>query len=196
MLLHVRINKKSIRTVPLRGLVEVLPYLAVLIAASALLLSAAGVESAACAAGIIQADVTSAADAEGLVSILSCTGGGVFDVQWTGSVPIAEPFNVSGGSSLTVTGAPSSVLDGNSSGVAVVDGQGNDGIFDVSGASTLSLNNLMLAGGNSSTDGGAIHVTGADVFVTDCGFQNNSATAYTMGVSTGYERACVHVLQR
>ncbi|CAM9152419.1 unnamed protein product, partial [Ectocarpus sp. 6 AP-2014] len=68
--------------------------------------------------------------------------------------------------------------DDNSSSVAVVDGQGNDGIFDVSGASTLSLNNLMLAGGNSSTDGGAIHVTGADVFVSDCGFQNNSATGY------------------
>ncbi|CAM9485036.1 unnamed protein product [Ectocarpus sp. 12 AP-2014] len=36
----------------------------------------------------------------------------------------------------------------------------------------------MLAGGNSSTDGGGIHVTGADVFVTDCGFQNNSATGF------------------
>ncbi|CAB1102169.1 unnamed protein product [Ectocarpus sp. CCAP 1310/34] len=190
MLLHVWSTKKSIRIVPLLGLVEVPPCV-VRIAACALLLSAAGVESAACAAGVVQADVTSAADAEALVSMLSCTGGGVFDVQWTGSVPIAEPFNVSGGSSLTVTGASSSVLDDNSSGVAVVDGQGNDGIFDVSGASTLSLNNLILAGGNSSTDGGAIHVTGADVFVTDCGFQNNSATGYGGAVYGNNSRVAI-----
>ncbi|CAM9225226.1 unnamed protein product, partial [Ectocarpus fasciculatus] len=36
----------------------------------------AGDESTACATGVIQADVASAADAEALVSILSCTGGG------------------------------------------------------------------------------------------------------------------------
>lgn len=158
----------------------------VMLGAWTMLLCPTEVESVACATGVVVSSVASSVDAQNFADALSCTGGGVFEVTWTGSVAITEPFKVSGGSAVNITGAsgfaPAFVLSDGSSGAtaaAIVRGQGGDGIFIVSDASTLTLNNLVLQEGNSSADGGAIYVPEASVIsVTDCGFLNNSATGY------------------
>ncbi|CAM9502582.1 unnamed protein product, partial [Laminaria digitata] len=50
-------------------------------------------------------------------------------------------------------------------------------IFFVSSGSTLTLDNLILTGGNSSGTGGAIAIEiGSSCFVADCNFVGNRAS--------------------
>lgn len=158
--------------------------------------------SGACSTGVVVISVASAAEAQSLADALTCTGGGLFEVTWSGSVAVTEPFQVSGGSTLNITGevgfAPGFVLDDDgmsSTGeIAAAIGQGTDGIFIVSGSSTLTLDNLVLQGGNSSAGGGAIHAAGAAIGVRDCGFLNNGAVGYG-GKQQGWEVSPIHSLR-
>lgn len=147
------------------------------------------VVSISCATSATVMTVASAADVQKLAAALECTGGGVFDVTWIGSIVIGDIIEVSGGSNLTVvgSGSPTSALNTESAGkngAAVIDGGEISGIFNVSGPSTLNLYNLVLQGGNS-TYGGAItgdffispNVSGGvTITAIDCSFLNNYAS--------------------
>lgn len=166
-------------------------------AAAAACFFLSGAESAECAS--TQMDVNSTADAQTLVERLDCTGGGEFNVTWHGRVETYETLNVTEGVSLTITGAKSSnfSLDGHVHTAIIVGDKitSETGLFSVSGACTLTLNNLVLQGGHSITTFGAGAVeargseyvsgafepqgsAGADqtVNVIDCLFKDNNGT--------------------
>lgn len=133
-------------------------------------------------------EVTSTADAQDLADALNCTGGGGFSVIWYGSVVVNQIFQVTDGKSLTVTGfgsSPSLSQDVDTSTAAII-GQSiavGVGMFCVSGASTLTLDNLVLQGAYSEDlleygDAGVIKVQGSDgvsqtINVIDCHFTDN-----------------------
>lgn len=176
-------------------IVEMVMFVDVLafVVSAAALLPRAG--AAACGTSVVQADVASTADAQDLASALDCTGAGVFNVTWTGSVVVSQLFTVSGGSTLTIMGDGETDEHDFTDQTAVIDAQGTDGIFIVSGASTLSLENLVLQGGNGSENGGAIRVEaggGSVVNVGNCGFLDNHATGYG-GERGGAEVSCALV---
>lgn len=130
-------------------------------------------------------EVSSTADAQHLSDALTCTGGGVFDVIWYGSVSINQTIEVPDGISLTITGSgfsSSLPLDRSASTATIlgVKSTSQTGMFHVSGASTLNLDNLVLQGGYSddNTGAGAVKAQGASgviqtVNVTDCHFKDN-----------------------
>lgn len=148
----------------------------------AVLLLLLGAESTQCVDK--QMNVTSTADAQDLSDALNCTGGGNFNVTWYGSVAITQTFEVADGISLNVTGS-------NRSSMALDDGippatiRGNElssdvGMFYVSGASTLTLDNMVLQGVYSEKrrGSGAIEAQGSvnahlTVNVIDCLFTDN-----------------------
>lgn len=140
-------------------------------------LAAPPVESAACAAGVTSLEVYSSSDLQDLRAALDCTGGGRFDVAWFGTVAVDDTFYVPDGSDLTVTGSISnSTLDGGH--------RTPSGFFRLYNNSALSLNNLVLVGGYSTSHGGAVSAWGEGVSpgpiantinIVDCTFRNNIA---------------------
>ncbi|CAM9817102.1 unnamed protein product, partial [Laminaria digitata] len=75
---------------------------------------------------------------------------------------------------LTITGC-STLVTGRPG--AEIDAGNTTGLFSVSGGSTLRLQNLLLKGG-SSEDGGGVDVrSSSSLYVVDCSFVNNSASA-------------------
>lgn len=149
-----------------------------------LFLSGAG--SAPCPSGTVNINVSTTNDLQNLVDSLQCTGEGVFNVTWVGSLQIDSPFEVSNGTSLTVTGhepssssqdsSSSTSLDGYNFGSgAVINGGGTSGLFSVSNGSALYLNKLVLAGGDAE-EGGAVAVRfSSSVNVFGCALINNNA---------------------
>lgn len=138
------------------------------------------VESAVCAAGVTTAEVASISDVLNLRSALNCTGGGVFDVAWYGTVAVNDTFYVPDGTDMTVTGySSSSALDQDAGPTATVEGgyRTSFGLFRLSNNSVLSLNNLVLNGGYSTDVGGAIAALGASINIVDCTFRGNKADA-------------------
>ena len=142
-----------------------------------------GAESAKCVNAAM--DVVSTADAEALEETLKCTGGGEFNVAWYGRVTIQRAFEVAGGISLNVTGNYDSGLsiDDVRRTATIVGDRMNlrTGMFLVSGASSLTLNNLVLQGGYSDTPyrAGAVEAQGTGdgkqtVNVFDCQFEDNT----------------------
>ena len=88
--------------------------------------------------------VANSSQAQTLAEAVRCSGG-VFEVEWDGSIVINEAFVVVNGTVLNVYGSgPNAAIDGN----------GITRIFTVVNAS-LSLSNITLANGNA-TSGGAI----------------------------------------
>lgn len=131
-------------------------------------------------------DVTSTADVETLVESLSCTGAGVFNITWHGTVIVQQMINVTGGSDLTITQAQpdfsGSTGDG-SDGGAVVEAGTSTGLFLVSGGSTLTLVDLELTGGNAYKGGavwavstGALDMDSSRLTAVGCTFTANTAT--------------------
>lgn len=131
-------------------------------------------------------DVTSTADVETLIEALSCTGAGIFNVTWHGTVTVQQMINVTGGSHLTVTqaqidssGSTGDGLDG----AAVVEAGTSTGLFLVSGGSALTLVDLELTGGNAYK-GGAVTAVADSALERDsnrftavgCTFTANTAT--------------------
>lgn len=149
---------------------------------AAVLLFLSGAESAQCVD--TQMEVASTSDAQELSDALNCTGGGNMNVTWYGSVTISQAFEVPGGISLTVTGSNSAsmALDGASPQAIIVGNElpSDSAIFNVSGASTLTLDNMVLHGAYSveNRGGGAIEAQGSvdghlTVNVIDCLFTDN-----------------------
>lgn len=139
-----------------------------------------GAGAAPCPAGTTSMDVATTAELELMINTINCTGEGVFDVTWIGSVPVVQIIEVCEkkqlavtGSTLTLTTAAPTDTDLPS---AVIDAGSTTGIFRVCNGSTLTLNNLILDGG-ISTNGAAIDARASSaVYVTDCAFTNNNAT--------------------
>ncbi len=149
-----------------------------------------GVESAQCPSGVTEVAVATAENVEELVGLMDCTGGGAFNVVWTGRIAIGKTIEVTGSNQLNIT-ASSSASSPSAVGT-LVDEPEPDGIlasnpdvqlFLVSGDSaTLSLNGLLLEGG-SALNGGAVSALcptpgGAVVNVTGCDFRHNKAAAF------------------
>ena len=144
------------------------------------------VESAPCATSVTEMDVTSVADVETLVEALTCTGGGIFNVTWHGTVAVPQMINVTGGSHLTVAQARLDSLSSTGEGLdesAVVEAGSSTGLFLVSGGSVLTLVDLELRGG-SSYKGGAVTAVSDSALELDsnrltavgCTFTSNTAT--------------------
>lgn len=150
---------------------------AAMVAKVALFLSLTSVAGAApCPAGTTSMDVATTAELEVMMNTINCTGEGVFDVTWIGSVPLVQIIEVCEKKQLTVTGPTSTPTDLPSAVIDAGSTTGTTGIFRVCNGSTLSLNNLLLDGG-ISTNGAAIDARSSSaVYVADCAFTNNNAT--------------------
>ena len=151
-------------------------------------------------------------EAQKLVRALNCTGGGIFEVTWSGRVPISETFVVPNGSSLTITGAEgASPVGGND--VDVIDAGGTTQIFSLIGddrddfkpspwtsfdshthttssfstSGALNLANLVLTGGQRG-----IQAFGSGVNIYNCTFRNNTCANFGGGELGNV--CCVRVL--
>eukprot|EP00904_Undaria_pinnatifida_P004020 jgi/Undpi1/13619/HiC_scaffold_9.g03273.m1 len=132
-----------------------------------------GAEPGVCPAGTISMNVETTSELKTLMTTINCTGEGVFNVAWIGRVSLVEAIELREKKNLTVTGSTSAVTDFSS---AAIDAGWATGMFTVYNGSTLSLNSLVLEGGNA-TDGAAIDVrSSSSVIVDDCVFANNIAT--------------------
>lgn len=80
---------------------------AVTFVAAAVVLIAGLVKSEPCGPGSVNMTVGSPEDADKLSEALSCTGGGAFEVAWSGTVRITRSLVVGEGSFLNVTGTRS-----------------------------------------------------------------------------------------
>ena len=61
------------------------------------------------------------------------------------------------------------------SGPVILDAHGSGGVFAVPPNTTLHLVGLTIIGGNTSGDGGAVHLLGGELRATECVFENNTA---------------------
>lgn len=158
------------------------------------LLFISGAETAPCPGGTVDIHVTEAGDLPRLSDVLNCTGGGVFNISWLSSLYIPQVIEVSSSKVVTVTGSGfptiSGVLNDDVDAVDVeIDSGSTSGMFSVSDGSTLSINDIVMNGGQSE-EGGAIAVlSSSSLWVSGCTFKNNNA-------STGGESLLVATIAR
>ena len=132
-----------------------------------------GAEPGVCPASTVSMKVETTSELQTLMTTINCTGEGVFNVTWIGRVSLVEAIELREGKKLTVTGSTLELTDFSS---AAIDAGWATGMFTVYNGSTLSLNSLVLEGGNV-TNGAAIDVrSSSSVSVDDCVFANNIAT--------------------
>lgn len=131
-----------------------------------------GTESALCPSSTVTIDVTSAADVQNLTDVLACTGEGAFDIVWYPSVTIGQEIEVSSGKNVAITGVGLPSIRGADADAEVGSGTG---MFSVSNGSTLTLNHLVLEGGNAEHGGAVNLISSSFLFVLSCAFANNSA---------------------
>lgn len=139
-----------------------------------------GAQSAPCSSSPVTMDVATAADVQGLTANMTCTGEGVFDVTWYGSLGIEQTLVVSGQKSVHITGSSnlstSTANPDPNEPDAIINGGKTTRIFLVSNGSTLTLNNLVVNGGYSEESGGGVAVlSSASLNVSGCAFTNNRA---------------------
>lgn len=133
----------------------------------------AGAESAPCLATTIFMNVTTTAELQNMITTVNCTGEGMFEVSWTGSLQLGQAIELSDYKQLIITGS-NPVLTVLPS--AAVDAGSTTGIFRVSNGSTLILKHLLLEGG-ASEKGAAVDARSfSSVHVTGCAFTNNNST--------------------
>ncbi|CAM9569088.1 unnamed protein product [Choristocarpus tenellus] len=115
-------------------------------------------------------EVRNTADALSLSQAVECEGG-IFAVEWTGSVVLSRNISIAEETTLNITGFDASIQ-----------GNGATRLFYLYDTSELHLQNLELTGGqpqdvDSVSDGGAIHA-GFDTVVSarDCFFKENRAS--------------------
>ncbi|CAM9233132.1 unnamed protein product [Scytosiphon promiscuus] len=124
--------------------------------------------------------VENTAQATSLSAALNCSGG-LFEVEWRGSVEVSQTFYVAGGTTLLITGAGSD---------AAIDGGGRIRLFTVTNA-TLHLNGVSLASG-ASLAGGAIAAAGSSLVLNQTSFFGHraAATGGAVFVSGGSSVSC------
>lgn len=139
-------------------------------------------QGAQCPSGTVALDVITTADVERLVSELSCTGYGNFNITWHNSLQIEHIIEVSNKKNITVIGSGFPTIRGalgndNDAGGGFIK-ETSDGIFSVSKGSTLRLDHLALQGGYSRS-GGAIRVYSSSwLVVSGCSFTDNHASKH------------------
>lgn len=145
------------------------------------ILGSANSQAVTCPVGVDSRVVSNTLEASELSDALACEGAGHFEVEWSGSVLLAQTIVISNGIFVRVTAS--------SGGEAVIDGGGALGLFQVDGGS-LELNEVSLVGGLANWDygfpgGGAVYATGFDhsrLVATSCSFIGNSATISDGGI--------------
>ena len=146
------------------------------------MLHISGAETAPCSYHPVAVNVNSTSGVQGLINEINCTGEGVFDVTWYDTVQIEQTIAVSDQKSVTVTGSNSPTASTGESDpdepVATIDGGNTTGLFRVSDGSILTLNNVVLNGGYSEDNGGAVTVSFGSLNVFGCAFANNQALLY------------------
>ena len=137
-----------------------------------------GAETAPCSSDPVAVNVNSTSGVQGLINEIS-TGEGFFDVTWYDSVQIEQAIVVPAQKSVTITGSNSPTASTGESEpnepVATIDGGNTTGLFRVSDGSILTLNNVVLNGGYSEDNGGAVTVSFGSLNVFGCAFANNQA---------------------
>ena len=109
--------------------------------------------------------VGDAAQARALTTAVNCSGG-LFEVEWRGSIVVDEAIYVADGTALTISGAAGSM--------ATIDGNSSTRLFTVVNAA-LHLDGLNVSYG-ASTVGGAIAATGSTLSFNRTNFVGNSAS--------------------
>lgn len=113
--------------------------------------------------------VSSTEEAATLAASLQLCSNGSFAVEWTGEVSVVETISVTGGTSLTITGAQPD---------AVADGGGSVRLFVVERGSSLHLSDMTVRNGYTYGDGGAILAEHSTVsFSGSISFLSNSAAS-------------------
>ena len=102
-----------------------------------------------------------------LAEAVNCSGGS-FAVEWVGSVRVTKPITVSDDTVLEVSGA--------TGGSSVMNGGGQNSLFDVSYDGHLKISELTLVNGTGDL-GGALSVVYAVLQVNQCSFVGNAADA-------------------
>ena len=147
-----------------------------------------GAETAPCSSDPVAVNVNSTSGVQGLINEINCTGEGFFDVTWYGTVQIEQTIVVSDQKSVTITGSNSPTASTGESDpdepVATIDGGNTTELFWVSDGSILTLNNLVLNGGYSESNGGGVTVSSGSLNVFGCAFANNQALSFGGEVST------------
>ncbi|CAN0227090.1 unnamed protein product, partial [Ascophyllum nodosum] len=127
------------------------------------------VSAAACSSLHLSAPTT-VSDTAGallLAEAVNCSGGS-FAVEWVGSVRVTKPITVSDDTVLEVSGA--------TGGSSVMNGGGQNSLFDVSYGGHLKISELTLVNGTGDL-GGALSVVYAVLQVNQCSFIGNAADA-------------------
>ena len=147
-----------------------------------------GAETAPCSSDPVAVNVNSTSGVQGLINEINCTGEGFFDVTWYDSVQIEQAIVVPAQKSVTITGSNSPTASTGESEpnepVATIDGGNTTRLFRVSDGSILTLNNLVLNGGYSESNGGGVTVSSGSLNVFGCAFANNQALSFGGEVST------------
>ena len=130
-------------------------------------------EPGVCPDGTVSMKVATTSELKTLMTTIDCTGEGVFNVTWIGRVSLVEAIEIRDKKNLTVTGSTSALTNFSS---AVIDAGGTTGIFTVYDGSTISLNSLVLEGGNEKRGAAVDARSSSSVIVDDCVFTNNIAT--------------------
>jgi len=79
----------------------------------------------------------------------------------------------------------SSILSGISAESTILDGEGTAGLFTIGNASSVSINNLTLQNGNSSSSGGAVYCFNSSVSIDSVIIQRNNADVSGGGIYLG-----------
>ena len=130
-------------------------------------------EPGVCPDGTVSMKVATTSELKTLMTTIDCTGEGVFNVTWIGRVSLVEAIEIRDKKNLTVTGSTSALTNFSS---AIIDAGGTTGIFTVYDGSTISLNSLVLEGGNEKRGAAVDARSSSSVIVDDCVFTNNIAT--------------------
>lgn len=123
------------------------------------------------------------ADAVELATALAACTGGVYDVNWTGAVVLAEPLVVAAESSVTITG-----VQGANGEAAALDGGGVIGLVDLGAGSSLRLEGVTLRNARRvAGNGGAIRAeaAGCSVAAFDSIFEGNEAASLSFDEGNG-----------
>jgi hypothetical protein len=120
--------------------------------------------AAPCTPAIQNLSIKTPQDAEELAKAINCEEGN-FTVQWSNSVVLNSTIAVGSGTTLTVTGTNSAVIDGNNS----------TQLFSIAQGATLLLDRLQLQHGRADRGAAVCAAAGAVLTISNCVFSNHSA---------------------